>query len=57
MLNISFSGVLTYIPENVFFLQSNTEPPTMTQTDLNDILSSAFGVAFCVALLVSFFAL
>jgi len=29
----------------------------MTQTDLNDILSSAFGVVFCLALLVSFFAL
>ena len=27
MLKKSFSGVLTYLLENVFLLQSNTEPP------------------------------
>ena len=29
----------------------------MTQTDITETLSAAFGVAFCVALLVCFFVL
>jgi len=34
-----------------------SEEPMNQQTDIYDILSAAFGVAFCAALLVSFFML